>query len=60
MPGVAAAIRIEETPVVGRPVALDNDFARDAVTMRLDPYIELGSVLRVDDDFRERVARGAG
>ena len=50
----------EAGAVVGHPVALDNDFARDAVTMRLDPYIELGSVLRVDDDFRERVARGAG
>ena len=50
----------ESGAVVGHPVALDNDFARDAITMRLDPYIELGSVLRVDDDFRERVARGAG
>ncbi len=50
----------ESGAVVGHPVALDNDFARDAITMRLDPYIELGSVLRVDEDFRERVARGAG
>ena len=41
---------------VGRPEALDNDLVRDAVTMRLDPYIELGSVLRVDEDFRERIA----
>ena len=50
----------EAGAVVGHPVALDNDFARDAITMRLEPYIELGSVLRIDEDFRERVARGAG
>ena len=50
----------EAGAVVGHPVGLDNDFARDAITMRLEPYIELGSVLRIDEDFRERVARGAG
>lgn len=50
----------ESGAVVGHPVALDNDIARDALTMRLGPYIELGSVLRMDDDFRERVGRGAG
>ena len=50
----------EAGAVVGHPVALDNDFARDAITMRLEPYIEFGSVLRIDEDFRERVARGAG
>ena len=49
----------EAGAVVGHPVGLDNDFARDAITMRLEPYIELGSVLRIDEDFRERVARGA-
>jgi crotonobetainyl-CoA:carnitine CoA-transferase CaiB-like acyl-CoA transferase len=46
----------EDGVVVGHPAALDNDFTRDAVTMRLDPYIELGSVLRIDEDFRERVS----
>ena len=50
--------RLREDGVTwGRPAALDNDFARDAVTMRLEPYVELGSVLRIDADFRERAAR---
>ena len=47
----------EDGVTCGRPAALDNDFARDAVTMRLAPYVELGSVLRIDEDFRERSAR---
>ena len=45
----------EDGVVHGHPDALDNDIARDAMTMRLDPYIELDSVLRVDEDFRERI-----
>ena len=47
----------EDGVTCGRPAALDYDFARDAVTMRLAPYVELGSVLRIDEDFRERSAR---
>ena len=42
----------EDGVVYGHPDALDNDIVRDAMTMRLEPYIELGSVLRVDEDFR--------
>ena len=38
----------------GHPAGLDNDLTRDAVTMRLEPYTKLGSVLRVDEDFRSR------
>lgn len=51
----AEITRLREQGITyGVPVMLDNDLARDAVTMRLDPYLELGSLLRIDQDFRER------